>query len=93
MSEELIELIGSESENGRMRVRLDIELPHDRAMQILKTVHAHKDQLRKEADRAAAKAAAEAKKAADLAKKSAKAESAKAKAKASKPAAADVAKS
>lgn len=88
MSEELIELIGSDSANGRIRVRLDIELPHDRAMQILKTVHSHKDQLRKEAEKAAAKAAADAKKAAELAKKSAKAESAKAKAKAAKPEAA-----
>ena len=48
MSDEIIELIGSDSPNGHIRIRIDLELPHDQAMQILQTVHDYKDQKQKE---------------------------------------------
>lgn len=79
MSEEIVELNGSESPSGQIRVRLDLELPHDEAMQILETVHAYKDRKRKEDEAARRKAEAERKKAEAEARKAAKAEAAKAK--------------
>jgi hypothetical protein len=79
MSDEIIELIGTESPNGHIRVRLDLELPHDQAMQILQAVHDYKDNLKKEADAKQRRDEAERRKAETEARKAAKAEAAKAK--------------
>ena len=79
MSEDVVELIGSETPSGNIRVKLDIELPHEQAMQILSTVHDFKDRKRKEEEAARRKAEAERRKAEAEARKAAKAEAAKAK--------------
>ena len=51
---EVIELNGSESPNGSIRVTLDIELPHAEAMGILTIVHEFKDKARKAKEAAGA---------------------------------------
>lgn len=79
MAEDIIELNGSGSSVGSIRVRLDIELPHDEAMQILQTVQGYKARLLKEQEAAARKADAERRKAEAEARKAAKTEAAKAK--------------
>jgi hypothetical protein len=90
MSEDIVELIGNETPAGHIRIRLDLELPHAQAMQILETVHAYKDKARKEEEAAARRAEAERRKAEAAARKAAKAEAAKAKkAVAAKPEAGD----
>lgn len=79
MSEDVVELIGNETRGGQIRVRLDLELPHAQAMQILETVHAYKDKERKEREAEERRAEAERRKAEAAARKAAKAEAAKAK--------------
>jgi hypothetical protein len=79
MSDEIIELNGTGSPVGRIRVRLDIELPHEQAMAILGIVHDHKEEARKAAEAEAKRQAAERRKAEAEARKAAKAEAAKAK--------------
>jgi FKBP-type peptidyl-prolyl cis-trans isomerase len=88
MSDDIVELSGNESANGRIRLKLDIDLPHDEAMAILGIVHDFKDTAKKQAEAERRRAEAERRKAAAAAKKAAKAEAAKAKkASAAKPAA------
>lgn len=79
MSDETVELIGSESPNGRIRVQLDLELPHEQAMQILGIVHDYKAKKLKEEQAAKRREEAERRKAEAAARKAAKAEAAKAK--------------
>ncbi|MDF1749781.1 MAG: hypothetical protein P1V34_13000 [Alphaproteobacteria bacterium] len=79
MSNEIIELIGTESPNGHIRVRLDLELPHEQAMQILQTVHDYKDHQLKEEAAKHRRDEAERRKAEAEARKAAKAEAEKAK--------------
>lgn len=77
MSDEVIELSGNESATGRIRVRLDIELPHEQAMLILNTVHDYKDRAKREAEAAQRREDAERRKAEAAARKAAKAEASK----------------
>ncbi|HAE00298.1 MAG TPA: hypothetical protein DCL95_13490 [Rhodospirillaceae bacterium] len=79
MSDEIIELIGTDSPNGHIRIRIDLELPHDQAMQILQTVHDYKDQKQKEEAARMRRDEAERRKAEAEARKAAKTEAAKAK--------------
>ncbi|WP_421877442.1 hypothetical protein [Pacificispira sp.] len=79
MSDEVIELIGTETPTGSIRVRLDLELPHEQAMQILATVHDYKDRKQKEEEAARRREEAERRKAEAAARKAAKAEAAKVK--------------
>lgn len=79
MSDDVIELNGSESQTGSIRMKLDIELPHDEAMAVLGIVQDYKAKQKKEAEAAARKAEQERKRAEAEARKAAKAEAAKAK--------------
>lgn len=79
MSDEVIELIGTETATGSIRVRLDLELPHEQAMQILATVHDYKDRKLKEEEAARRREEAERRKAEAAARKAVKAEAAKVK--------------
>jgi len=93
MSEEIVELNGAESPTGRIRVKLDLELPHSEAMAVLAIVHDYKDKAKKQAEAERRRAEADRRKAEAAAKKAAKAEAAKAgrKASAAKPDAAKTA--
>ena len=79
MSDDVIELIGNETPTGSIRLRLDLELPHEQALQILQTVHDVKERQKKEAEAARRREEAERRKAEAEAKKAAKAEAEKAK--------------
>lgn len=96
MGEKTVELSGSGTPAGTMRVKLDLALPHPAAMAILKVVRDAEAQRRKEEEAAAKRAEAERKKAEEAARKAAKAEADKAakaaKAEADKAARADAAK-
>lgn len=74
----IVELVGSDSPNGKIRVKLDIELPHAEAMGILAIVHDHKEKLAKAAQAEERRRDQERKKAEAAARKAAKAEAAKA---------------
>ena len=75
----IVELNGSESPTGSIRVKLDIELPHEAAMGILAIVHDYKDKVLKAAKAEARRTEQERKRAEAEARKAAKAEAAKAK--------------
>lgn len=79
MSEKQVEFIGSETVTGRMRVKLDIELPHKDAMAILTVIRDHELAEQKAAEALKRKEEAEARKAEAAARKAAKTEAAKAK--------------
>ncbi len=79
MSNDLIEMIGNDSPAGHIRLRLDLELPHEQAMQILQIVQAFKDRRQKEIKARERQEKAEREKAEAAARKAAKSEAEKAK--------------
>ena len=79
MSTDLIEMIGNDSRTGHIRVRLDLELPHEHALQILQIVQAFKDRQQKETKIRLRQEKAEREKAEAAARKAAKVEAEKAK--------------
>ncbi len=75
----IVELNGSESPNGSIRVKLDIELPHQEAMGILTIIHDYREKKIKAAKAEERKREQERKRAEAAARKAAKAEATKAK--------------
>lgn len=76
---DVIQLDGSNSPSGSIRVTLDLELPHAEAMTILDVVHAYKEKQRKVAEAAERRRLAEERKAAAAAKKATRSEAQQAK--------------
>lgn len=90
MTEKIIALIGTESPTGRIRLRLDMDLPHNAAMAILKIVHDVEADRHKAEEAARKRAEAQRAKLEEAERKAAAQESARA-AKAAKQAGGDTA--